>query len=64
MPDELTWDQRILRRVHFGFDEDQIQRNLRLSPTERLEQMESRLRDRGHEPVAPAHSPGSAMTPS
>jgi len=43
--DELTWDQRILRQIESGIDVTQIDRNLRLTPTERLEQMEAMLRD-------------------
>jgi hypothetical protein len=45
VPDELTWDQRILRRIESGIDVTQIDRNLKLTPTERLEQMEAMLRD-------------------
>jgi hypothetical protein len=45
MPDELTWDQRILRLIDSGIDITQIRRNLTLTPTERLERMEAMLRD-------------------
>ena len=43
--DELTWDQRILRLIEPGIDVTQIDRNLKLTPTERLEQMDAMLRD-------------------
>lgn len=43
--EELTWDQRILRLIDPGIDVTQIDRNLALTPTERLEQMEAMLRD-------------------
>jgi hypothetical protein len=42
---ELTWDQRILRQIESGIDVTQLDRNLKLTPTERLEQMEAMLRD-------------------
>lgn len=45
MPDEPTWDQRILRLIEPGLDVTQIDRNLKLTPTERLEQMDAMLRD-------------------
>ena len=45
VPDELTWDQRILRLIEPGLDVTQIDRNLKLTPTERLEQMDAMLRD-------------------
>ena len=45
VPDEPTWDQRILRLIDAGIDVTQIDRNLKLTPTERLEQMEAMLRD-------------------
>jgi hypothetical protein len=45
VPQELTWDQRILRLIEPGLDVTQIDRNLKLTPTERLEQMEAMLRD-------------------
>jgi hypothetical protein len=46
VPDgELTWDQRILRQIEPGIDVTQVDRNLKLTPTERLEQMEAMLRD-------------------
>lgn len=45
VPDELTWDQRILRLIEPGIDVTQIDRNLKLTPTERLEQMDAMLRD-------------------
>jgi hypothetical protein len=45
VPDDLTWDQRILRLIDPGIDVTQIDRNLQLTPTERLEQMEAMLRD-------------------
>jgi hypothetical protein len=43
--DELTWDQRILRLIEPGIDVTQLDRNLKLTPTERLEQMDAMLRD-------------------
>lgn len=42
---EMTWDQRILARIESGIDVTQIDENLRLSPSERLERMESVLRE-------------------
>jgi hypothetical protein len=42
---EITWDQRILRQIESGIDVTQVDRNLKLSPTERFEQMEAMLRD-------------------
>lgn len=36
---ELTWDQRILAQLPPGVDRSQIRENLKLSPTERVEQM-------------------------
>ena len=45
VPDELTWDQRILGLIDPGIDVTQIDRNLKLTPTERLEQMDAMLRD-------------------
>lgn len=42
---ELTWDQRILARIESGIDVTQIEENLKLTPTERLERMESVVRE-------------------
>jgi hypothetical protein len=42
---EQTWDQRILARIDSGIDVTQIEANLRLTPTERLERMEAVLRE-------------------
>jgi hypothetical protein len=42
---ELTWDQRILARIESGIDVTQIEENLKLTPTERLERMEAVLRE-------------------
>lgn len=42
---ELTWDQRILAQIESGIDVTQIEENLKLTPTERLERMEAALRE-------------------
>jgi hypothetical protein len=44
-PNELTWDQRILAQIESGIDVTQIEENLKLTPTERLERMEAALRE-------------------
>lgn len=38
-PDLLPWDKRLLALLPSGVDTSQLRENLRLSPTERLEQM-------------------------
>ncbi|MEM7607130.1 MAG: hypothetical protein AAF411_17390 [Myxococcota bacterium] len=35
------WDQRILARIDSGVDVSQLKANLKLTPTERIEKMES-----------------------
>jgi hypothetical protein len=42
---DLAWDQRILRLIDPGIDVTQIDHNLKLTPTERLEQMDAMLQD-------------------
>ena len=38
-PPELTWDRRILAALPSSIDLGQLRENLRLSPTDRVEQM-------------------------
>jgi hypothetical protein len=40
---DKTWDQRILELIPSGVDVTQIEENLRLTPTERLEKMRRTL---------------------
>jgi hypothetical protein len=42
---EQTWDQRILAQIDSGIDVTQIDANLQLTPTERLERMEAVVRE-------------------
>jgi hypothetical protein len=42
--DVEPWDKRILRLIDSGVDVTQIEENLRLTPTERLDRMEAMLR--------------------
>jgi hypothetical protein len=43
MADDRPWDARILERIESGVDRTLLMENLALSPTERLERMQSVL---------------------